>query len=868
MPGPADPIVNVRSTSTSESHSVPLSEARRIIASAPASWRIETPNESAVTDANARIASDYSGTLDQADAFANSAFDSAFIGAPSALARALGSDQLLEQDRIKRQVNPGSATLGAIGGAVAPLLVGDAGGLIPAGASARAGAAITRAGEGYGVLGKTLAGATGAALDAGVQTAGQALADDALADDPITLEHISGSLGHAFMGGAKFGGVVGGTLSLAEHGLTRAKAGLDKLKAAQAAEATGAIPADVAGLDMKAAREAEKVEQARIVAEDVTPQRQALVQDLKGFREWHAEARPWDALATGNKDALDESIAVAKKAEAAAKKAEKNALKLRSAKAPATAGTAADGLPTWSEFVKGRMGPAMKETGSHGAAMTKLSEDFKALKARGVAPAGEAVVSTALADAEKAAIEARDLADAALSEQRRQAALVRERAPAWVREGGKQYIKADSQIRGGLDNLEKLGEATPAGNAARQSMRDALQKQRQIMGDMIAKRSELDLMHLTDTTTARATALSKVPEALERNKALQARLDALDAPQMSPRLEALQNHMKDLAAPKAGPTIAAKVRAAGAYAAVTAAGHAVLPGFAGFAIAPLGALAAAKALGEKAGPALASAVRASTARTARAVDAFLAVTKGAKRVAPKLAGILASKVLASAKFAPGPDLPADASIADHYGRVSREIASQVVPTPAGLKVRPGARRAMAAQLQPLAAHAPVLADRLETRAVARLEFMAAKMPKSTQIGTLTIPPTDIEIRKFARYVAAADDPGGIEERLAEGNASPEDAEVMRTLYPARFAHIVGQAMAQADQLPYQRRLSLSYFTGAPVDAAMDPRVLAGIQATYAAEPGSAGGTMAPRPAPTTGSIKKPDYTPAQRHAGG
>ena len=175
-------------------------------------------------------------------------------------------------------------------------------------------------------------------------------------------------------------------------------------------------------------------------------------------------------------------------------------------------------------------------------------------------------------------------------------------------------------------------------------------------------------------------------------------------------------------------------------------------------------------------------------------------------------------------------------------------------------------------LAPLAVVARHVADRIESLAVRRLEFVAAKMPRAAQIGMTRIRPDEMAIRAWARYVAAAEDPSGIEERLADGTITPEDAEVMRELYPERMAEITRQVVLKLGELratlPYQRRLALAIFTGAPVDASLDPRILGALQASFVEEPGTAAGTQAPRPQPAFGSVKKPEPTPAQQRAAG
>ena len=289
---------------------------------------------------------------------------------------------------------------------------------------------------------------------------------------------------------------------------------------------------------------------------------------------------------------------------------------------------------------------------------------------------------------------------------------------------------------------------------------------------------------------------------------------------------------------------------------------------------PLAAAASAKALGETLGPAIAGARTASIARQTKALDAFL---RGA-RITRRAAVPLASQVLASVRFAPPVperrgDKPTRATtLTDHYDARAAEIGRVTAPGPDGRPhVTEAARAAIGQRLAPIAAVAPHVADRLESAAVRRLEYVALKMPRSTQIGMTRLRPNELAIRSWARTLAAADDPGGIEERLAEGTLTPEDAEVMRALYPDRLADFVRQVVERLPELraslPYHRRVMLSILTGAPVDASLDPRILGAIQAQYASEPDTEGGTQAPRPRPAFGSVKKPEATPAQQRAG-
>jgi hypothetical protein len=97
---------------------------------------------------------------------------------------------------------------------------------------------------------------------------------------------------------------------------------------------------------------------------------------------------------------------------------------------------------------------------------------------------------------------------------------------------------------------------------------------------------------------------------------------------------------------------------------------------------------------------------------------------------------------------------------------------------------------------------------------------------------------------------------------------------MRALYPEMMQHFINTVSTELPTLqktlPYERRLSLSLFSGIPVDPALDPRVFSFLQGQFAAEPGTAGGTQAPQAQPQFGSLKKSidAPTPAQTRAQG
>lgn len=419
-----------------------------------------------------------------------------------------------------------------------------------------------------------------------------------------------------------------------------------------------------------------------------------------------------------------------------------------------------------------------------------------------------------------------------------------------------------------------------------------LRQQENAMEKLLEREPELRVAYQSSEREAeRAAALDNVKVALEKNRALQARIaevapkPKLVKPTTSPRLEAIDT-ARELLANGGEKTVAEQMVHGSLYGAI----HGVVASvpFVGPIAAPLVGAKAAKLITEGVFGGLGKASAGVATKAAGAISRFAEVGGKVTRAAQPVAPVLASKVLAAASFAPpAPGArrakqaePAkEPTLADHYMRVAGEIRSQVMPGPNGQPVmQPAARRAVADRLRPIAAVNPVLADRIETAAADRIAFLASKLVKQPDLPIgLTGPslwrPSDLEMRTFARYVAAVHDPAGVIERLAHGTITPEDVETMRTLYPAMHAYVTAEVMQKLPtlqkQLPYARRVALSMFTGVPVDPAMHPAVLAILQGQFAAEEGSDGGMQAPAPAPAFGSVKKsiPQPTPAQTRAG-
>lgn len=446
-----------------------------------------------------------------------------------------------------------------------------------------------------------------------------------------------------------------------------------------------------------------------------------------------------------------------------------------------------------------------------------------------------------------------------------------------VRETRKISLDADKLLDKTLRNPKALATEPKRALAALQQEEHALEQ--------LAQHGEtLRPSFGADTSGAREAALDAIPGALERNRALQQRITDVatplpKVPKTSPRLEAIDAARDALSTP-AAKSLPEQMLGSSVFGGVTGL-VAALPIPGSSFVAPWLGAKASKFITERVFGGLTKGMGAQAERASKAIGAFVNVAGKASRSAP----VVASKVLANVAFAPSRDKPKrgeepKATAKDLprlYAKRSEEIRSQMTADPVTGKsvMRPEARAELGRRLDPVRVISPIGADRIETAQARKLEYIDSQRPRKPdlagmQVGPDKWQPSDMEMRRWARVVAAAEDPHGIVERLADGSITPEDAETMKAVYPELHADISRQIVEKLPQLrstlPYQRRLALSIFSGVPVDPAMDPRVLAELQATFADEPGSEGGTQAPKPQPQFGSVKAEKPTPAQERA--
>ena len=143
------------------------------------------------------------------------------------------------------------------------------------------------------------------------------------------------------------------------------------------------------------------------------------------------------------------------------------------------------------------------------------------------------------------------------------------------------------------------------------------------------------------------------------------------------------------------------------------------------------------------------------------------------------------------------------------------------------------------------ATAPSVARATQKTLQRQAQFLASKLPPSRPRSALQpdLGPADVsdeEMGKWADVMAAAEDPVSVLEDLAEGRASPEAIEAVRELYPERWQSIQRQVLSHLDrlteqgkELPYEQRAALSALLGMPADESWAPAFVATVQTSYA-----------------------------------
>jgi hypothetical protein len=125
-----------------------------------------------------------------------------------------------------------------------------------------------------------------------------------------------------------------------------------------------------------------------------------------------------------------------------------------------------------------------------------------------------------------------------------------------------------------------------------------------------------------------------------------------------------------------------------------------------------------------------------------------------------------------------------------------------------------------------------------------------------------------KIDKMARYVDAATNPAGALDRIAAGNVTREDVEVLQALYPRMYRRVrdeVLQHVSTAEELPsYEARLKLGILVGAPTDPSMRPAMVQALQNVARSGAGAKADPQQQQQPAQQGPLSEPTLSPSAR----
>jgi hypothetical protein len=785
--------------------------AARLAEALKAGFRVETPEETSERRRQAQ--------------FGDSALRAGVEGAARGLTLGL-SDVYLGQDpglAARREYNPLAAGVGEIGGSVAGLGLTGIGGL-----AERAGAAAFGA---PGILSRAGAAAVRGGIEGAALGTGQAVSDLALSRDPLTAEAIAASLGHHVLTGAAIGGAGAAGLSLAGSGLGAAVTGAGKAvrKASEklSAElgedtAAAALPADVAAMDVPAAKAAQraeleadaarKLEAGKAIASDTSAFAEDIRADMfrikaampKGFgllpRVIRAEKNLENAL--GDLKTLAENPG---KALGPLRELQQQ-INLMEQRLPSGVLDDLKSLTRETEQSLGHVAPEWRPRA--GATVgSDVGEGFHELRLQN--PESFKIV---------------DLTD--------------EMTPDFT--PGDTLKDLKRLRREGVD-IAKFTTADAQGNphtTYRILSKDAAKATRIVDEAKAAEGA------ITEEAT-RAHLSGRAASMTERAEALENRIMELQGAK-NPRLDALERHLDTLTAPaKKTPLLSSLAQATGGGIG-GALGHATGIPYAGVAGAWLG-----KEFGEATLKPLLRKVLGQVASHTGAVE------EGAGALLQKLKPPAAALDVLS-DFATATGVKGAVKGQDAFEHATTQIR-QAAANP--LATKEETRKELAG----VQALSPGLAEAVADKRAMTLSFLAEKAPKLMTMGLTgkTIPPSDSERTRFARYYAAATDPLRALKELRAGTLMPETVETQQKLYPEMTARIKKAVVEQlsdpavAAKLGYPMRLQLAMFLGTDSDPTTNPSFVAQMQSTYAQNPQK----LKPPPSgPPTGKLEPATQT--------
>lgn len=133
-------------------------------------------------------------------------------------------------------------------------------------------------------------------------------------------------------------------------------------------------------------------------------------------------------------------------------------------------------------------------------------------------------------------------------------------------------------------------------------------------------------------------------------------------------------------------------------------------------------------------------------------------------------------------------------------------------------------------------YAPQTTQAIGQKLTNGLAFLSTKVPRDPLSQyKLKRPwrPSDFELAKFSRYYEAFNNPLSVFDDLEKGDVTSEQAETLRAVYPEIYGQVQSQILEDLtdmqEDLPYDKKLSLSVLFDVPLDFSAEPQFILEMQ---------------------------------------
>jgi hypothetical protein len=225
-----------------------------------------------------------------------------------------------------------------------------------------------------------------------------------------------------------------------------------------------------------------------------------------------------------------------------------------------------------------------------------------------------------------------------------------------------------------------------------------------------------------------------------------------------------------------------------------------------------------------------------------AVEDFIKPAGGLRRVTPRHGEEILDKV---SFWIDGEEPKSEVAIGKGYTKLQKSYLKRAEE----LHNMMGNREAMAEnlnyRLSKLYAMDPRIAMDLEIKIHRRLTNIYSRMPKSPRMGSIAsgfrdyVPP-DYKIRKWARYIAVAEEPLLVLSRMSDSRLTKIEVDSIRDNYVEIYnrvqAQIVERLTDSMTRLPHRKLMQLSLLWGLPATTSMRPDFVGVLQSSYVPTP--------------------------------